>query len=347
MATETRAETTTQTRAEAGAQPARPVVFCSWRFPEAGLALLREAAEVRVWEGAAGAPREVLLRELPEADAVFALPPTDRLDAEAMALAPKLKVISGFGVGYDYVDVPEATRRGILVCNTPGTLTETMGDHTWALLLAAARHVARGDRYVRAGQWTKYEPALMLGADVYGATLGIVGLGAIGSAVVRRAAGFSMRLVYTGRSRKPEVEAATGAEFRALDDLLRESDFVCITCALTPETRGLIGARELGLMKPTAILVNTARGAIVDQRALAEALQAGRLAAAGIDVYVTEPLPPDDPLLACATAVLVPHLGSATHATRARMSRVAAENIVAALHGRRPPYLVNPEAWRG
>ena len=328
------------------AMTTRPVVFCSWHFPEAGLALLREVAEVRVWEGAEGAPRDVLLAALRDADAVFALPPCDRLDGAAMAGAPKLKVISGFGVGFDYVDVAEATRRGILVCNTPGTLTETVADHTWALLLAAARNVAQGDRFVRAGRWKQYEPALLLGADVCGATLGVVGLGAIGRAVARRAAGFGARVLYTGRARKPAAEAETGATFRSLDDLLAESDFVSINCALTPETRGLIGPRELARMKPTAILVNTARGAIVDQQALAAALKHGRLAAAGIDVYQTEPLPPDDPLLECENAVLVPHLGSATHATRARMSRVAAENIVAALQGRRPPHLVNPEAWR-
>lgn len=326
---------------------AKPVVFCSWRFPEPGPSLLAEVAEVHVWEGTEGAPREALLAELREASGVLAVPPTDRLDEAAMESAPHLKVISGFGVGYDYVDVPEATRRHILVCNTPGVLTETTADHTWALLLAAARNVAQGDRYVRSGTWQKYEPALLLGMDVHGATLGIIGLGAIGSAVARRAAGFGMRVLYTGRSRKPAAEATTGAEFRSLEDLLSTSDVVSITCALTPETRGLIGPRELALMKTTAILVNTARGAIVNQQALATALKSGRPAAAGIDVYEAEPLPAGDPLFDCDNAVLVPHLGSATHATRARMSRVAAENIVAALQGRRPPYLVNPEAWTG
>ncbi|MGH2354284.1 MAG: 2-hydroxyacid dehydrogenase [Chloroflexota bacterium] len=325
----------------------RPVVFCSWRFPEAGLALLREIADTHVWDGPEGAPRNVLLKELREAAAVLAVPPTDRLDQEAMDGAPNLKVISGFGVGYDYVDVPEASRRGILVCNTPGTLTETTADQTWALLLAAARNVAQGDRYVRSGAWRKYEPALLLGADVHGATLGVIGLGAIGSAVARRASGFGMRVLYSGRSRKPAVEAAIGAEYRPLEALLAESDFVSINCALTDDTRGLIGAHELGLMKPTAILVNTARGAVVDQAALAQALKNGRIAGAGIDVYEHEPIPSDDPLLSCENAVLVPHLGSATHATRARMARVAAENIVAGLQGTRPPHLVNPEAWRG
>lgn len=324
----------------------RPVVWCSWHFPDAGLDLLRDIAEVRIWEGPEGAPREALLENLPEASAVFALPPTDRLDAEAMDRAPHLVVISGFGVGYDYVDVPEATRRGILVCNTPGTLTETMGDHTWALMLAAARNIAQGDRFVRGRRWTKYEPALLLGADIHGATLGIVGLGAIGAAVARRATGFGMKMVYTSRTRKPEIEAATGAEMHSLPDLLRESDFVCLTTALTADTRGLIGEAELALMKPSAILVNTARGAVVDQRALARALQDGRIAGAGIDVYEKEPIEPDDPLLECETAVLVPHIGSATHATRARMSRVACENIAAALRGDRPRHLVNPEAWQ-
>jgi glyoxylate reductase len=326
-----------------GTADARPVVFCSWHFPGEGLALLREVAEVHVWEGPEGAPRDVLLRELVRAAGGLFLPPTDKLDREAMDGAPHLKVISGFGVGYDYVDVPEATRRGIMVCNTPGTLTETTADQAWALLLAAARNTAQGDRFVRSRAWHKYEPALLLGADVHGATLGVIGLGAIGSADARRAAGFDMRVLYTGRSRRPEAEAATGATYRALDDLLRESDFVSLNCALTPETRGLIGARELALMKPTAILVNTARGAVVDQRALAEALQRGQIAGAGIDVYEQEPVDPDDPLLACENAVLVPHLGSATHPTRARMARVAAENIVAGLQGRRPAHLVNPE----
>ena len=325
----------------------RPLVFCSWTFPEEGISLLREAAEVRVWPGPDAAPRQALLDALRAgAAAVLAVPPTDRLDAEAMDAAPNLKVISGFGVGYDYVDVPEATRRGILVCNTPGTLTETTADQTWALLLAAARNIAQSDRYVRSGAWQGYNPGLLLGAEVHGATLGIVGLGAIGSAVARRATGFGMRILYTGRSRKPEVEASIGVEFRALDDLLRESDFVTINCALTPETRNLIGERELGLMKPSAVLVNTARGAVVNQRALADALQHGQIAAAGLDVYEQEPIAPDDPLLRCENATLVPHLGSATHATRARMARVAAENIVAGLQGRRPPFLVNPEAWK-
>ncbi len=326
---------------------ARPIVFCSWHFPDAGLDLLREVAEVRVWPGEEAAPREALLAALPEADALFALPPTDRLDREALALAPKLKVISGFGVGYDYVDVAEATRRGILVCNTPGVLAETTADQAWALLLAAARNTVQGDRYVRSGAWQGYNPALLLGAEVHGSTIGIIGMGAIGAAVARRANGFGMRVLYTSRTRKPEIEAALGAEYCPLDVLLAESDFVSINCALTPETRGMIGARELSLMKPSAILVNTARGPIVDQRALADALRHRQIAGAALDVFEREPLPADDPLLECENVVLAPHLGSATHATRARMSRVAAENIVAALQGRRPPHLVNPEAWPG
>ena len=326
---------------------ARPKVFCSWGFPEAGLSILREHADVQVWDGPDGAPREVLLEALRGGAAgVLALPPTDRLNAEAMDLAPNLKVISGFGVGYDYVDVAEATRRGIAVCNTPGTLTETTADQAWALMLGAARHVPEGDRYVRSGEWKKYEPALLLGTDIHGATLGVVGMGAIGTAVARRAKGFGMRVLYAGRTRRPEAEAETGAVHVPLDELLRESDFVSLNCALTAETRGLIGARELSLMKSTAILVNTARGGVVKQAELAAALQAGTIAAAAIDVFEVEPVAHDDALVACKNAVFAPHLGSATFATRAKMSRVACENIVAALHGSRPPFLVNPTVWQ-
>lgn len=325
-----------------------PRVFCSWGFPEAGLSILRDHAEVEVWGGADGAPREVLLEALRGGAAgVLALPPSDRLNAEAMDLAPNLKVISGFGVGFDYVDVAEATRRGIAVCNTPGTLTETTADQAWALMLGAARHVPAGDRYVRSGEWKKYEPALLLGSDIHGATLGIVGMGAIGTAVARRAKGFGMRVLYAGRTRRLESEAETGATHVPLDDLLRESDFVSINCALNADTRGLIGARELSLMKRTAILVNSARGAIVRQADLAAALQSRTIAGAAIDVFEVEPVAVDDALVACENAVFAPHLGSATFATRARMARVASENIVAVLEGRRPPFLVNPDVWHG
>jgi glyoxylate reductase len=244
----------------------RPVVFCSWGFPEAGISLLREHFNVHVWDGPDGAPREVLLRELADgAAAVLALPPSDRLNPEAMAIAPNLKVISGFGVGFDYVDVAEATKRGIAVCNTPGTLTETTADQAWALMLGMARHVPKGDRYVRSGEWKKYEPALLLGTDIHGATLGVIGMGAIGTAVARRGKGFGMRILYSGRTRRLEAEAETGATYVPMDELLAQSDFVSINCALNAETRGLIGSRELGLMKRTAILVNSARGAIVKQ----------------------------------------------------------------------------------
>ncbi|HEU5316829.1 MAG TPA: D-glycerate dehydrogenase [Chloroflexota bacterium] len=325
--------------------PTKPIVWCSWTYPEAGLSLLRDTAEVRVYPGPGCAPRAELLQQLPQAAAVFACPPTDRLDAEAMDLAPNLKVISGFGVGYDYVQVPEATKRGILVCNTPGTLTETMADYTFALMLATARRTAEGDRFMRTRAWSTYQPDLLLGAEINGATLGIVGLGAIGAGVARRATGFDMKILYHSRSRKPEIEASTGAELRSLDDVLRESDFVCLTTALTPETRGLIGERELNLMKRSAILINTARGAVTDELALAAALKSGRIAGAGIDVYTQEPLPADHPLLDCETALLMPHVGSGTHATRARMSVVACDNIKAVLQGDRPRFLINPEAW--
>src|SRR5688572_9435713 len=324
---------------------AKPVGWCSWTYPAEGTDLLQELAEVRIYPGPGCAPREELLKHLPEASAVFACPPADRLDAAAMDVAPNLKVISGFGVGYDYVQVDEATKRGILVCNTPGTLTETMADYTFALLLGIARRLAEGDRFMRQREWTKYEPDLLLGSEIHGATLGIVGLGAIGAGVAKRASGFDMQILYSGRSRKPEIEASTGAQMRSLNELLAESDFVCLTTALNDETRGLIGERELNKMKHSAVLINTARGAVTDELALARALKERRIAGAAIDVYSQEPLPPDHPLYDCDTAILMPHVGSGTYATRARMSRVACENIKAALQGDRPKFLVNPDAW--
>ena len=320
----------------------RPVVFCSWGFPEAGISLLREHFKVHVWDGPDGAPREVLLRELADgAAAVLALPPSDRLDLEAMSLATNLKVISGFGVGFDYVDVAEATKRGIAVCNTPGILTEATADQVWALLLGMARNVPKGDRYVRSGDWKRYNPGFLLGTEINRTTLGVIGMGAIGTAVARRAQGFRMSILYSGPTRRLEAEAETGAIYVPLDELLAQSDFVSINCVLNAETRGMIGTRELGLMKRTAILVNCARGAIIKQAELAASLRAGTIAGAAIDVFEVEPIAPDDPLLKCDNAVFAPHLGSATFATRSKMSRLACENIIAVLHGKRPLFLVN------
>lgn len=321
-----------------------PKVYVCRRLPAAALHRLAGRCRLGLWDSEEPVPPEVLREAVGEADGLLTTL-TDRIDAALLDRAPNLRVVSNFAVGYDNVDVAACTARGIVVTNTPGVLTEATADLAFALLLAAARRLPEAERFLRAGRWTGWKPMELAGVDVHGATLGIVGFGRIGRAVARRARGFDMRVLYWNRTPRPEAAAETGAEHRPLDDLLRESDFVSVHCALTSETRGLIGERELGLMKPSAILVNTARGAVVDEAALHRALAAGRLRAAGLDVYAAEPIGPDHPLLALDNVVALPHIGSATEATRTRMAVLAAENLLAVLAGRRPEHLVNPEAW--
>ncbi len=269
---------------------------------------------------------------------------SDRVDEELLDAAGRgLRVVSNFAVGYDNVDVAACARHGVAVGNTPGVLTETTADLAWALILAASRRLAEGDRFVRAGSWSTWGPMLLLGSDVHGATLGIVGFGRIGRAVARRAIGFGMSVLYHSRSRAPEsVEAELGATAVGLDELLERSDIVSIHVSLNPETRGLIGGRELARMKPTAVLVNTARGPIVDQVALERALAAGRIAAAGLDVTDPEPIDPADPLLRLPNCIVVPHIASATRATRGRMAEMAADNLLAGVRGEPLPTPVDP-----
>jgi glyoxylate reductase len=324
---------------------ARPRVYVTRVIPEQGQAPVREATECRIWEGALPPPRDVLMREVSEVEGLLCLL-TDRIDEELLAAAPRLRVVSQMAVGVDNIDVAACTRRGIPVGNTPGVLTETTADLAWALLMATARRIVEAEAYTRSGAWQTWEPMGLLGRDVHGATLGILGLGAIGAAVARRAGGFGMRILYHSRHRKPELEAELGLEYHPMEEVLREADFVSLHTALTPETRHLIGAKELALMKTTAILINTTRGPVVDQAALAAALREGKIAAAGLDVFETEPVPLDDPILQLSNVVALPHIGSASIATRGRMARMAADNLLAALSGERPPNMVNPEAWR-
>lgn len=287
--------------------------------------------------------REELFAALAECHGVMAQL-NDRMDAEAMDHAPNLRVISNIAVGYDNIDVPAATARGILVTNTPGILTDTTADLAFALLLAAARRLIEADRFARSGQWQRWKLDLLLGTDVHHATIGIVGLGRIGQAMARRARGFEMNILYAAPHRAaPELEQALGARHVPLDTLLRESDFVSLHVPLKPDTRHLIGAPELALMKPTAILVNTTRGPVVDEAALADALRDGRILAAGLDVFEKEPeIHPA--LLGLANVVLAPHVGSGTRQTRLRMVEVAARNLLAALRGETPSNLLNPQA---
>jgi glyoxylate reductase len=258
----------------------------------------------------------------------------------------QLKVVSNFAVGFDNVDVGACTRRGIPVGNTPGVLTETTADLAWALLMAAARRLVEGDRYVREGRWKTWGPMLLMGPDVHGATLGIVGFGRIGQAMARRARGFGMRIVYHDLQRVPkQVEAEFDATFMTLEGLLHEADFVSLHTLLSPETTGLLNAERLGWMKPTAVLVNTSRGPVVDSMALVDALKRGTIAAAALDVTDPEPLPADHPLVGLDNCLVVPHIASASRATRGKMASMAAANLLAGLRGERLPTPVNPEVY--
>lgn len=322
----------------------RPVVFVTRRIPEAGLALVREACQMRLWEGELPPPKDVLLQEVPNCDGLLCLL-TDPIDAEVIAAGSRLKVISQMAVGVDNIDLKAATARGIPVGHTPGVLTEATADFTFALLMAAARRIPEGVEYVRAGKWRTWEPMGLLGVDVWGATLGIVGLGRIGTAVARRAHGFAMRILYYEPTRKPDLEAELGVEYAELDDLLARSDFVTLHCPLNEETYHLIDERALRRMKPTAILINAARGPVVDTAALVRALSEGWIRAAALDVTDPEPIPPDHPLVLLPNCVVVPHIASATVSTRERMATMAAENLLAGLRGERLPYCANPDVY--
>jgi glyoxylate reductase len=324
----------------------RPRVFVARRIPADGLDRVVEACDAEVWPDDLPPPRAELLRAVEGCDGVLTLL-TDRVDAELLDRAgPQLKVVSNYAVGFDNVDVPECTRRGIPVGNTPGVLTETTADLAWTLLMAAARRIVEGADYVRAGEWKTWGPMLLLGPDVHGATLGIVGFGRIGQAVARRAAGFGMTVLYHDTTPLPdEVSAPLGARYVSLDELLAESDFVSLHVNLTDETRGLMNRERLARMKPTAILVNTSRGPVVDAGALHEALRDGVIAAAALDVTDPEPIPVDDPLVRLPNCLIVPHIASASRATRGRMAEMAAANLLAGLRGERLPNPVNPEVY--
>jgi glyoxylate reductase len=313
-------------------------VFVCRRILDEGLRLVTEVADAEVWQEDLPPPREIILAGVKGVEGILALL-TDKMDGEVMdAAGPQLKVISNYAVGYDNIDVPAATERGIKVGNTPGVLTETTADFAFALLMAAARRVVEGDSFTRSGRWKTWGPTLLLGQDVYGATLGLVGYGRIGRAVAKRAQGFDMRILYADRS---SDDAEYGAQAVALETLLRESDFVSLHVPLTEETHHLINEERLRLMKPTAVLINTARGPVVDHQALYEALVNGVIGYAALDVTEPEPVAADDPLLTLDNVIVVPHIASASIATRGKMARMAAENLIAGLKGQRLPFGVN------
>ncbi len=320
-------------------------VFITRRLPQPALDKILPECDAEVWQDELPPPRDVLLEKARDADGLLTLL-TDKIDAALMDAAPRLRVVSNCAVGFDNIDVPAATQRGIVVGNTPGVLTETTADFAFALLLAAARRVVEGDRFTRAGRWKTWGLTVLLGQDVYGATLGLIGLGRIGAAMARRARGFEMRVLYYDPVRREDLENALGLTYADLDTVLRESDFVSIHTPLTPATRHLINAATLAKMKRTAILVNTARGPIVDQAALYAALRDGVIAGAALDVTDPEPIALNDPLLTLENCILAPHIASASIATRTKMAMMAADNLLAGLRGEIPPNCVNPEALR-
>lgn len=318
-------------------------VYVTRNIPDEAMGLLQENCDVRRWDYEHDpVPREVLEREIEDVDGLYCML-TDTIDEALLQKAKRLKVISNLAVGYNNIDVEAATKRGIYVTNTPDVLTETTADLTFALMMATARRLVEASDYLREGRWSSWSPMLLAGQDVYGATLGIIGMGRIGEAIARRAKGFDMNVLYSNRNRKPEAEQTHGFTYVDKETLLQESDFVCVMTPLTPETKNLIGEKELGMMKPSAVLINSARGGVVDEKALYDALKAGRIWGAGLDVFENEPIAPDHPLLSLSNVVTLPHIGSASIRTRTKMAVMAAEDLMMGMKGETPLHLVNQD----
>lgn len=323
----------------------KPRVYVTRLLPKEAMDRINAYCDAKTWEGELPPPREVLMENVVEVEGLLSLL-TDKVDAELMDRSPKLKVISNYAVGYDNIDVAAATKRGIVVGNTPGVLTDTTADLAFALIMAAARRVVEGDKMVRAGKWKTWGPMILLGPDVHGSTLGIIGMGRIGAAVARRAKGFGMKLLYYDVVRNSKAEEELGVEYVELARLLADSDFITIHTNLTKETHHLIGAKQFEMMKRTCILVNSARGPIVDNMALYDALRNKRIAYAALDVTEPEPIPADHPLLTLDNVIVVPHIASASFASRTKMGLMAADNLIAGLKGEMPPNPVNPEVFK-
>jgi len=307
--------------------------------------MVRQEADVEVWQDPLPPPYETLIQKAKGMDALLCLL-TDRIDESLIAaIGPQAKVISQMAVGFDNIDVAAATARGIPIGNTPGVLTDTTADFAWALLMAAARRIAEGDKFTRAGKWKTWGPIDFLGPDVTGATLGIIGFGRIGQGLAKRAQGFDMRILYFSRQRHPEAEQKYGAQYVDLNTLLAEADFVSLHTTLSQETYHLMDDARLKMMKRSGILINTARGPVIDPGALYRALSSGTIAYAALDVTEPEPIRPDDPLLTLNNIVIAPHIGSASFQTRTKMAIMAAENLIAGLKGNRLPNCVNPQVY--
>ena len=315
-------------------------VFVTREILPEGLEILRKNFDVDVWTEYAPPSKEIIKERIKDADAILTML-SDKIDAEIINSAPKLKIIAQLAVGYDNIDLKAAKERGIYVTNTPDALTDASADFSFALMMAVSRRVVEADKYVRAGNWkVAWHPSMMLGAPLRGTTLGIIGAGRIGQAMAKRGLGFDMRILYYNRSAKPEFEKECGAKRVELDELLKESDFVSLHVPLNDQTRGLINAEKLALMKKTAYLISNARGPVIEEKALYEALKNHEIAGAALDVFCTEPTPADNPLLELDNIVVAPHISSANTVTRTKMSIMNAEDITAVLMGKEPKNIV-------
>jgi glyoxylate reductase len=320
-------------------------IFVTRIIPEQGLEMIRRECGVDIWLDPLPPSYETLTQKAKGFDGLLCLL-TDPIDANLMdAIGPQLKVISQMAVGFDNIDIAAATARRVPVGNTPGVLTETTADFAWTLLMAAARRVVEGDKFARAGRWKTWGPLDFLGPDVTGATLGIVGFGRIGQGMAKRASGFDMRVLYFDKKRHPEAEHKYGAHYVDLDTLLRESDFVSLHTVLSEDTYHLMDENRLRRMKPSGILINSARGPVVDPTALYRALSSGTIAYAALDVTEPEPIRPDDPLLTLDNIIIAPHIASASFQTRSKMAVMAAANLIAGLKEERLPHCVNPQVY--
>jgi glyoxylate reductase len=321
----------------------KPRVFVTRLIPEGGLSLVREVCDMDLWEGELPPSYEVLTERARECDGLLSLL-TDRVDAQLLDSCPKLRVVSNFAVGFDNISIPAATERGILVGHTPGVLTETTADLAFALMMTAARRIPEGIDYVRADKWRTWGPMLLMGHDVHHATLGLIGLGRIGVEMAKRARGFDMRVMYTDVFRREDLEASMGLEYASFEDVIRQADFVSVHTPLTPETRHLLNREAFQKMKSTAIVINTARGPVIDTDALIEALQNKVIGGAALDVTDPEPLHADHPLVNMPNCIIVPHIASASEKTRTLMAEIAANNLLAGLRGDKLPCGLNDDA---
>jgi glyoxylate reductase len=323
----------------------KPKIYVTRELPEKGLKIIQQHFETEVWPEYAPPPKKTIIEKAKNVDALATLL-SDKIDAEVYNAAPKLKIVSQLAVGFDNIDLAEATKRGIYITNTPEVLTDTTADFSWALLMAVARRVVEADKYVRTGQWkVAWHPAMLTGRDVFGATIGIVGAGRIGYAMAKRAKGFDMKILFYDVFPRPEIEKL-GAKKVDMNTLLQESDFVTIHVPLMKETHHLMDEQKFKLMKRTAYIINNSRGPVVDEKALCKALKEGWIAGAGIDVFEQEPTPVDNPLLKFDNVVVAPHISSASLETRAKMSEMVADNLVNFFEGKQPPNLVNKDVMK-